>query len=599
MSLKVFNKHFYVLVFAILMMSCANRGVGPQGGPKDTIPPVPLHSDPEMGALEWKGKRIEVTFNEYLQLDNIANNLLMSPPSQTPPDVKARGKRLVVQFPDTLRDSTTYTLDFGDAVCDYHEKVPLHGFSFYFSTGPEIDTLETTGIVYDAETLNPLKGILVGIHNNLSDTAFTTSTFLRIAKTDSAGFFRIGNIHPGTYRIYAVDDISRDYRLTIGEALAFTEETLSIQHRDTTDSTEAPLTTLFLFKEEKQRLYLQKTNREDQHRITILFSAPADSLMTWRVLRPSEMDSAKNDSAWIDPTPHIYTQYSTKGDTVTLWLTDSVSISQDSLFFEARYRRTDSVYNLEWYTDTLSAVWRAPKLTAKARETLERMNRNRRLELKTNARRGFEIYDTLNLSCSTPLATIELDSFHVYERTESGNIPIPFTIAPYDTLPMKLQILADFQPGHSYELALDSAALHDVYGVSHIKGNYPLEVKTVADYSTLRVKLNPFLENARIQVLSGQDKVLRELPAVPEGAFFEYLKPDTYYLRLYIDEDGNGKWTTGSWEEKRQPEPIYYFPEKIQTKSNWDFDEEWNYQAKPRTQAKPKALIKASSSKKK
>ena len=163
---------------------------------------------------------------------------------------------------------------------------------------------------------------------------------------------------------------------------------------------------------------------------------------------------------------------------------------------------------------------------------------------------------------------------------------------------MELVFIADLKPESKYELRIDSAAMHDVYGVTHIAGSYPLQLKSLTDYSTLRVKLNPFLPAARIQVLSAKDVVLRELPAVPEGAFFENLKPDTYYLRLYIDENGDGKWTTGSWEFKRQPEPVYYFPEKIQTKSNWDFEEEWDYLAKPQTEAKPRELKNAAPKKK-
>ena len=569
------KKYLYIVLFALLSASCANRGIGPQGGPKDSIPPVPLHASPEVGTLEFKGKRIEVTFNEYIQLDNVGSNLLMSPPQLTPPDVKARGKKLIIQFQDSLRDSTTYTLDFGDAVCDYHEKVPLHGFSYYFSTGSEIDTLETFGRVYDAENLNPLKGIMVGIHSDMSDSAFVTQPFVRIAKTDSAGFFRIGNIHQGHYRIYAVDDLSRDYRLTIGEALAYQEE--PIQPGDSS------LTTLFLFKEEQKKLYLQKTLRDEQHLIRLLFSASPDSVPQ---LRP------------LNDTLHYYTQYSAHRDTITLWLLDSTSIAQDSIYFEARYRRTDSLFNLEWYTDTIQAFWRAPRLTAKMLEAQERRNRNRRLELKSNARKDFEVFDTLRLMCSSPLAIIERDSFHIVEILESETKPVPFTIAPYDTLPMELVFIADLKPESKYELRIDSAAMHDVYGVTHIAGSYPLQLKSLADYSTLRVKLNPFLPAARIQVLSAKDVVLRELPAVPEGAFFENLKPDTYYLRLYIDENGDGKWTTGSWEFKRQPEPVYYFPEKIQTKSNWDFEEEWDYLAKPQTEAKPRELKNAAPKKK-
>ena len=585
MKLRVYS----IVFLALALASCANRGVGPQGGPKDTIPPVPVMSDPEQGALNFHGKRIEVTFNENLQLDNIASNLLMSPPQQTPPDVKARGKKLIVQFQDTLRDSTTYTIDFGAAVCDYHEKVPLRGYSFYFSTGDQIDTLETTGRVYDAETLNPVQGMLVGIHDDLSDSAFVGSPFLRIAKTDSAGFFRIGNMREGTYRLYAVDDVSRDYRLTIGEALAFKDET--IQPGDTS--------TLFLFKEEQQKLYLQRTLRDQRHLITLLFSSSPDSLPTWRAMRPSEMDSTKSDSAWIDPTPHIHPQYSLNGDTIWLWLTDSIAIQQDSIFLEARYRRTDSVYSLEWYTDTLRAVWRAPRLSQRAQEAQERRNRNRRLELKSNAKKDFEIYDTLRLSCTTPLARIEIDSLHLYEKIDTIRKPVPFTLAPHDSLPMQLTFIADLQPNGEYELCIDSGALHDVYGITHIAGSYPLKVKTPQEYATLRVKITPFVPQARIQVLNNKDKVLRELPATEEGAFFEYLKADSYYLRLYMDDNGDGKWTTGAWAEKRQPEAVYYFPEKIQTKSNWDFEEEWDYTAVPQTEAKPAELIKASPKKKK
>ena len=596
--MKILRKIFYVLFLALFIASCANRGIGPQGGPKDTTPPVPRGSEPEMGALNFKGKRIEVTFDEYLQLDNVAQNLLMSPPQQTPPDVKVRGKKLVIQLQDTLRDSTTYTINFGNAVCDYREKVPLHNYTFYFSTGPTIDTLEYTGRVYEAATLNPLEGIFVGIHQSMEDSAFTTAPFLRVAKTDSAGFFRIGNMHAGTYRLYAVEEVSRDYRLSPGEALAFADEPIRpvlppVRMMDTlrtdtlrTDSLPEPEVkgaTLMLFREEQQRLYLQRTIRDQQHRIQIYFSSSPDSLPQLRPLTDSL---------------NYFLSYSSKRDTVTLWLTDSLSIAQDSIFIEARFRRTDSLYHLEWATDTLRAIWRAPKLNARAKAAEERKNRNRRLELKSNARSGFDLYDTLRLQCTTPIATIERDSLHLFERVDTILKPVPFTLAPYDTLPMQLVFLADFKPEGRYELRIDSGAIHDIYGVTHIKGTYPMQVKSLSDYSTLRVKLNPYLPKARIQVLNNKDQVLRELPADPEGALFEYLKPDAYYLRLYLDENGDGKWTTGSWSEKRQPEPIYYFPEKIQTKSNWDFEEEWDYQAVEQLKAKPKELIKAAPKKK-
>lgn len=562
------RKSLSILLTALVLVGCANRGVGPQGGPKDSIPPTAVKSVPENGTVNFTGRRIEITFNEYIQLDNISANLLMSPPQQRPPDVKARGKRVLIQFTDSLRDSTTYTIDFGDAICDYTEKNPIHGYCFGFSTGPTIDTLETTGVVLDAENLKPRKGIIVGIHDDLSDTAFTKLPFLRIARTDSMGLYRIANMHAGTYRLYAVDDVSRDNRLTPGESVAFAEHTITVTAPDTaaTDSMPSHRDTLYLFTPQQQRLYLQRTTREEQHRIRIAFSTTPDSMPTIRPL----IDSLNYN-----------TYFSRNNDTVTLWLLDSASIQPDSLFFEVRYRRTDSLFHLEWATDTVLARWRAPRLSAKAQEAQERNRRNRRLGIKTNASKNFELYDTLRLTAATPLALIREEAMHLYERREKDSVdhPVPFTIAPHDTLPLQLLFVAKLEPGKKYELCLDSAALTDVYGITQVADSYSLTLKTPEDYSTIRVTIEPFDPSMRIQVLNGREQVLQEQSAQSDGALFRYLKPDAYYLRMYKDVNGDGKWTTGSWDDKRQPEKVYVNPTKIQTKSNWDFEETWTYDA--------------------
>ena len=537
------------LLVSLFSAGCANRGMGPQGGPVDSIPPVPLKAEPENGSVNFTGNRIEVTFDEYIQLNNVAQNMLMSPPQQTPPEVKARGKKLLIHFVDSLRDSTTYTIDFGSAVCDYNERVPLRGYAFAFATGPTIDTLETFGLVVDAENLDPVYGVYAGIYSNLSDTAFVSEPFLRVARTDSAGMFRIGNMRAGRYRLYAVDDISRDYRLTVGEALAFDPEpftvdgaisnnTMSNDTASNDTAVEVPLHVLYLFREKQQRLYLQRTLREQQH---------------------------------------------------------CVSILRDSLFFEIRYRRTDSLYHLEWATDTLRAIWRAPR---KAAKTPSYVLKPKALELKCNARQGFELNDTLLVLCSTPMALIEADSLHLLQVVDSLRKPLEFAIQKSDSTPMSFQVVAPMQPGQIYELRLDSGALTDIYGVSNVYSSYTLQLRTPEDYSTLRVRLNPAVANARIQVLNNKDQVVREMPVTDEGAYFQYLKADTYFLRMYIDLNGDGEWTTGSWTEARQPEPIYYYPNSIQTKSNWDFEEEWDYRAVPQLDAKPKQLIHAAPKKK-
>lgn len=600
----------YLLLVILAFDSCANRGIGPQGGPRDTIPPTVLKSIPENGALQFKGRQLEVTFSEYLQLDNIGQNLLMSPPQQHAPEVKVRGKKLHVEFQDSLRDNTTYTLDFGKAVCDFTERNP-QPFVFAFSTGDFIDTLEIRGNVYDAENLNPLKDITVGIYADMADSAFSTTVFDRIGRSDSAGGFRISNIREGTYRLYAVEDVSRDYRLTPGEMMAFADEpvTPEVHPHFVTDSLgndsligydygPADLQ-LWLFKQKQQRLYLQRGFREKQHLIHFYFSASPDSLPCFRALRLSDIDSTRTDTSWLDPTPYFYTSYSPHGDTVTVWLTDSLAIDQDSMYIEARYRRTDSLYRLEWTTDTLRAMWRRPRLSAKALKLQNYRNKHRKLELQSNASKAFEIYDTLYVASASPLATIEPDSIHLFQCVDTILKPMSFSIEPYDTLPMRFRLIASLKAGKKYELHMDSAGLHDVYGVPNKAEKFAFQVKTLEDYATLKVKLNPFLPNARIQIINGRDDVVRELPALPEGTTFRFLKADNYYLRMYVDSNGDERWTTGSWEEHRQPETVYYYPNMIQTKSNWDFEEEWDYTAVPQTQAKPIELIRASAAKKK
>ena len=195
------SKYIYIILFSLaLLSSCANLGGGPQGGPRDTIPPVVEKESPINGTLNFEAKRIEIHFDEYIQLDDIQKNVLISPPQQRPPEVKAIGKTLSVVFAESLLDSTTYTIDFGSAICDYNEKTPLHGYVYSFSTGDKVDSLAISGRVYNAENLDPVPSVLVGIHSNHADSAMNTLPFARITRSDTEGYFTIHNIREGAYR---------------------------------------------------------------------------------------------------------------------------------------------------------------------------------------------------------------------------------------------------------------------------------------------------------------------------------------------------------------------------------------------------------------
>lgn len=611
------------ILTTLLLASCANRGQGPQGGPRDSIPPVVMKETPLNGTLNFTGKEIVVQFDEYIQLDDVQKNVLISPPQQTPPEVKAIGKKLSVVFQEDLIDSTTYTLDFGPAICDYNEKVPLEGYVFSFSTGDVIDSLAISGKLYDAATLNPMPFVMVGIHRNLSDSALSTIPFTRITRTDSEGNFIIHNIHAGTYRLYALNDISRDYIYQPGEALAYADSLIVPscrieEHTDTiwkdtlgidlltgdtlftrlVDSTYTHQVThfypdsliLWCFEESKQRRYFQRVFREEQHVFSLVFSAPQDTLPIIRALRPSEVDSLGNDSSWVDFLQHSMLQASFNKDTLTFWLTDSLAIGMDSIYLQMQYKVTDSLYKLVDKIDTVLAVYRHPRLSEKARETYERNKRNRKLELKTNASSKFEIYDTIRVLSAFPIDSLNDDMFHLWQKVDTILKPMAVKLEKKDSMGMEVYIMAKLLPEASYQLKIDSAACIDIYGICNDSIETTLKLKSKEEYSSLTVKLEAFDSLARIQLLNDKDVVIRELPATNDGTKFEYLAPTTYYLRLYIDLDGDGKWTTGDWLLKRQPEPIYYFPKKLKLRANWDFEENFDHLAIPRANSKPKAL---------
>ena len=616
-----------VLFLLLFFSSCANRGIGPQGGPKDTIPPRMVKEQPLNQSVNFHGKKIEITFNEYLQLDNIQQNLLVSPPQQVSPIVKAVGKKVTVEMQEDLIDSTTYTLDFGNAICDYTEKNPLRGYVFAFSTGDRIDSMEVYGRVANAEDLNPVSGLMVGLQANLHDSAFSTLPFTRVARSDSLGEFGIQNLRNGVYRLYALQDQSRDFLYQPGEGLAFSDSLVIPEYEteivfdtiwkniaDTIDSLSSVrqidtiLTIqntyvgpadlmLWFFKEDKQRHYFQRVYRDEPHIIKLQFSAPQDSLPLLRALPPSVMDSTRAKSLWTDPWAYTLLQANPTRDTLVYWLTDSLAIRQDSIFLEMTYLKSDSLYNLVPQTDTISAIYRAPRMTQKAKEAQEKKARERKLDLKSNAKDKFEVYDTLSVISAFPIDSIYTDSIRLYEKQDTLLIDKPFTLRQKDV--MSFQIIAPLQQGKQYELHLDSAAVRDIYGVASDKKKFTLRLKTAEDYSTLLIRLPNYDPRIRLQLLSEKDQPVRELPAREEGTKFEYLTPKTYYLRLYFDLNGDGRWTTGDWITKRQPEPVYYFPAKLTLRANWDFEERFDYLARPQLEAKPRELRKDASAAKK
>ncbi len=303
------------------------------------------------------------------------NKVVVSPAQRTTPVVTANGRRITVELRDSLVPNTTYTIDFADAIKDLNESNVLDGFALDFATGDTIDTLRVSGMVFEARTLEPAQGMLVGVYSNLSDTAVSTLPFERITKTNQLGQFTLRNMKAGTYRIYAVNDVNRDYHWDRSEDVAFFDVTISpeteaAQFTDTLvnmageDSIVTYPGTRFLpddilltwFNEGYVSQYLRKNERPEPNNLDFEFSTKADTLPILKLLNTHRAGEESEKWSVLQASPTL--------DTLRYWITDTSLVALDTLMIEARYIRTDTLDQLSWTTDTLRMVTKMPACAA-------------------------------------------------------------------------------------------------------------------------------------------------------------------------------------------------------------------------------------------
>lgn len=607
--MKPIPKYIALLLVIIGFYACASTGM-PDGGPYDETPPKFVRATPEPNATNNKRKKISIEFDEYIKLDKASEKVIISPPQNEAPEVKVSGHRVLVEFFDTLRENTTYTIDFGDAIVDNNEDNPLGNFAYAFSTGEHIDTMEVSGTVLSADNLEPVKGIQVGLHKNLEDSAFVKLPFDRISRTDSRGHFTIRGVAPGKYRIYALMDGNQNYLFdSKTEAVAFLDSLVVPDMRPDVrqDTVWNELDTLaydtiyevhytrFLpdnlilrsFKEENPMQYLVKSEREQLNRFSLYFSAKADTLPTIKGL-----DFDEKDAFIIESNP--------RNDTIRYWIKDTVMCERDTLTFQMDYLATDTLGQLVPKTDTLRMVNKIDKKRrmALAEEALKKEEKERKKRAKkgdtlkvepkffamsVDAPSSLDLNRNIVLKFEEPVEHIDTAAIHMAVKVDSLWEDIPFILMGDSVVPRQYQILADWQPGQEYQLKIDSLGIKGIYGLYTNKVENQLKVKTLEDYGTLYLNIVGAGPHAIVQLLNSSDGVVRQQPVTDKNTCdFYFLQPSTkYYIRLFNDDNNNGVWDTGNYEEKRQPEEVFYFPKVWEMKANFEFEETWDIHAVP------------------
>ncbi|MCI9172821.1 Ig-like domain-containing domain [uncultured Duncaniella sp.] len=604
------------MIAAAVMVACANMG-RPEGGPRDETPPVYVRSNPSLGQLRVTNNKITVDFDENITLDDAMNKIVVSPAQRTTPAITSNAKRVTIELRDTLLPNTTYTIDFADAIKDLNEGNVLDGLAIDFATGDTIDTLRLSGMVFEARTLEPAQGMLVGVYSNLSDTAISTLPFERITKTNQLGEFTIRNLKAGTYRVYALNDVNRDYHWDRSEDVAFYDVTVSPTSEPATvtdtltrengvrDSLVTRNITRFLpddllltwFNEGYASQYLKDYKRPERNKITFQFGAKSDTLPIIRLLNTHRAGDEISTWTALDASPTL--------DTLTYWITDTSLVALDSITLEATYLRTDTTDNLVWGTDTLKFNFRSPK----KKEEKEKKKRKKKdgeeeedsippvphMELRVTSGSSQELNMGLALGAGTPVARFDSTAVHLEMLVDSTWYPItrPTFSRPEPLHPMVYTAPYEWEEGTKYKLVIDSAAMVDVYGLDNARLEHEFTTKKSDDYSAVSFNISGLDgRKAVVEVLSTSDAPVASAPVEGNLATIEYLKPGTYYARLFIDANGDGKWTTGSIADSIQPEEVYYYPKKVTLKKNWTIEQSWDINELPVDKQKPMEIKK-------
>ena len=627
----VCNAALALMAFAALS-GCAAIG-NPDGGPFDETPPRITGSHPKNGATGVKTKKVTIDFNEFIKLENANEKVVISPPQIEQPEIKVTGKKIQVELFDSLKPNTTYSIDFADGIVDNNEGNPLGDFCFRFSTGDAIDTLEVSGWVLNAEDLEPVKGMTVGLHSDLSDSAFMTKPFERVSRTDADGHFSIRGISPGTYRIYAVTDMDQSFSYSQrNEKIAWMDSVIvpSFQqrYREDTIFTDQGLVdttmivpytqylpndiTLLAFTPEPVIQYMSAAERNTHEKFTLRFALPLDSMPRIEGLN-------------FDETTDYVLQHSARYDTLTFWMKDTTVYYKDTLSFCVTYLATDTAGLLSPRTDTLNLVpkrsherilkdqaRRAEEEKKNLEKQLRRMERAgdsvgiakllepkiKFIDYRLTSGSSLSLYQQVTLEFKEPVTFTSDTAVHMYQKIDTIWKTVPFEIEHDSINILRYFIYGEWLPEETFKITIDSASIQGLYGLHNSPIESTLKFNPLNQYSTFTVNVANPKPGYTVRLHNNAGKVVRSEKLEDGTVDFYLVQPGTYFVSMFDDANGNGIWDTGEYEDKRHAESVWYIKRSWTLKQDWTHETDaWYVNSTPPVEQKPDELQKQKSQK--
>ncbi len=530
--LKKLLSFVFLFIMGLALWQCAQRS-NPSGGPKDLTPPVLLRTEPENFTTEFKAEKIRLYFDELIKLSDVQNQLIVSPPLKYPPQITPQGgpaKYIEIVLKDTLKENTTYTLNFGQSIVDNNEGNPNSFLSYVFSTGTYIDSLTLSGAVKDAFNRKADEFTSVMLYE--IDTSYTDSTIYKtvpnyITNTlDSLPLFHLKNLKPGKYSLIALKDANKDNLFNQRQdKIGFLQDTITIP----TDS----IYLLNLFLEEpdynisvpsyvaKNHILFGYQGNHEDIKIESLTTLP-DSVKT--LIRKDR-----------------------EKDTLDFWLTPT---DIDSIIFTVSNEKMEAI-------DTFTVKTRKLPLDS--------------LQLSSNVRGKFNFEDAFSILANTPIAALDTNQIALFV---SDSINAAYTMV-LDSIENKVDFDFAIEPNQKYSFEIMPGAITDFFGIQNDTLNYRFSTGSFADYGNLRVNVGGDVVYPLIVQLTNDDGETQREIIAPESQIFEFnnLDPAQYRIRVIFDANGNGKWDTGNYLKKIQPERVSYYPDMIDVRANWELEQ--------------------------
>jgi hypothetical protein len=598
---------FCCILFTVFIQ-CAKVG-SPTGGPKDEKPPQVTESKPLNKEKNWKSKEIEITFDEFIALKNLNDELIISPPLKEKPVTRIRNKTLVIDLNEELRDSTTYTLNFGNAIADNNEGNVLTDFEFVFSTGPVVDSLSLTGVALNAFNLSPEKEkVAVMLFDNLCDSAPYKDLPLYVTRTSPEGKFAINNIRPDTFKLFALKDGNNNLKFDVpDEMIAYSDTTIiispgrvqktsfvkdtslvkpksnipvkktliksdSIAH-DTLKPAVRELyavnTSLFLFTEEDLRQNIVSKERAQREMFTFAFSRPLfDSIR----IKPLDFTADR----W------YLQEISMNKDTVRFWITDTTLIKRDTLTLAVAYTTIDSAKNFITRTDT--AMLRFREKTAKsvfgrkAKEKVPGEDKNfLTLSVNLRPRAIIDLNQTIRFTSPRPVASFDVRKFSLTRFEDSLQYPQKIDLIKEPSELYSVRFAVAWMENTSYKLFVEPGAISDIYGKTNDTVEIAFKTQESDYYGKIILSPESRVFPLIIQLMDEKETMVSQKVLDESGRIiFDYLAPKKYRLKAIADVNKNKKWDTGNYLDHVQPEKVFYYPGALDVRSNWDLDITWN-----------------------